>query len=56
MEEKTNRSDTRMIHIRLPEKLHKKLRVKTAELDTTIQEWVSNVIRKSLESPKKPNP
>lgn len=55
MEEKTTRSETRMIHIRLPEKLHKKLRIKTAELDTTIQEWVAEVIRENLDRTKKPS-
>lgn len=39
----------RMIHIRLPETLHKRLRILTAELDTTIQKWVAEIVIKELE-------
>jgi hypothetical protein len=38
-----------MIHIRLPEELHKRLRVRVAELDTTIQDWVTKLVSKVLE-------
>lgn len=40
---------TRMIHIRLPEEVHKRLRVRAAELDTSIQDWVSKLIKKVLD-------
>lgn len=40
---------TRMIHIRLPEELHKELRIRAAETDTTIQEWVVNTIGSKLD-------
>ena len=39
----------RMIHIRLPEQLHKRLRVRAAETDITIQEWVVEAIRSKLD-------
>ena len=39
----------RMIHVRIPEELHKKLRVSVAEADTTLQDWVAMAIRKELE-------
>lgn len=38
----------RMIHIRLPEELHRQLRVRVAELDTTIQDWVAKLIETVL--------
>jgi len=42
---------TRMIHVRIPEELHKRLRVRTAEKDTTIQDWVAMLIRNELDHP-----
>jgi predicted HicB family RNase H-like nuclease len=42
----------RMIHVRLPEVMHKKVRVRAAETDQTIQEWVFNAIKHELESQK----
>lgn len=41
----------RMIHIRLSEDLHKKLRVRVAEEDVTIQDWVSDLIKRILDKP-----
>jgi predicted HicB family RNase H-like nuclease len=38
----------RMIHIRLSEELHRRLRVHVAEMDTSIQEWVKSIIIKNL--------
>lgn len=38
----------RMIHIRLPEHIHKELRIHAAEKDITIQDWVSELIEKEL--------
>ena len=40
---------TRMIHVRLPEDVHKKLRIRAAEMDVTIQEWVFEAIQRELE-------
>ena len=39
---------TRMIHVRLPEDVHKKVRIRTAEMDVTIQDWVLKVIQCEL--------
>ena len=44
-ERRYKQEGTRMIHVRLPEELHKKVRVSAAENDTTIQEWVAIAIR-----------
>jgi len=41
-------SKTRMIHVRLPEDMHKKLRIRAAETDVTIQDWVLKVIQREL--------
>lgn len=41
---------TRMIHVRLPETVHKKVRVRAAEADQTIQDWVLQAIQNNLES------
>ena len=38
----------RMIHIRLPEDIHKKVRVRAAESDITIQDWVLEAIQEHL--------
>ncbi len=38
----------RMIHVRLPEEVHRLLRIRAAEEDTTIQAWVSSLIEKNL--------
>jgi len=39
----------RMIHVRLPEDMHKKVRIHAAETDQTIQDWVFEAIRRELE-------
>ena len=41
---------TRMIHVRLPEDVHKKVRIRAAEMDATIQDWVLKVIQCELAS------
>jgi hypothetical protein len=41
-------SKERMIHIRLPEDTHRRMRVHVAELDTTIQHWVASLVEKEL--------
>lgn len=38
----------RMIHVRLSEETHKHLRIRVAELDTTIQDWVAVLIEREL--------
>ena len=38
----------RMIHIRLPGNVHKRLRVRAAELDVSIQRLVEEIIKKEL--------
>lgn len=38
-----------MIHVRIPEELHKRLRVSAAEHDITIQDWVAVAIRNELD-------
>ncbi len=40
---------SRMVHIRLPENLHKKVRIRAAEEDETIQDWVVESIKSRLE-------
>jgi len=53
MSKKNNeKRDGRMIHVRLPEEVHKRLRIKVAEGDTTIQDWVAAVVAKELERRK----
>lgn len=39
---------TRMIHVRLPEDVHKKLRIRAAEMDATTQDWVLETIQREL--------
>ena len=39
----------RMVHVRLPETMHKKVRIRAAETDQTIQDWVFEAIRRELE-------
>ncbi len=39
---------TRLIHVRLPEELHKKVRIRAAETDKTIQDWVVDAIKNEL--------
>jgi predicted HicB family RNase H-like nuclease len=45
--------ETRMVHIRLPADLHKKLRICAAEADITIQDWVTDAIKAKLNGLKK---
>jgi len=49
MEADQDKPKTRMIHIRLPEKLHKRLRIRAAEADITIQEWVIDALETKLD-------
>ncbi|MDP4280435.1 MAG: toxin-antitoxin system HicB family antitoxin [Dehalococcoides mccartyi] len=43
----------RMIHVRLPESMHKKVRISAAESDQTIQDWVFEAIKNKLENQTK---
>ena len=47
------KSKTRMLHVRLPEELHKKVRIRAAEDDKTIQDWVVDSIKSTLEQQAK---
>jgi len=38
-----------MVHVRLPETMHKKVRIRAAEADQTIQDWVLQAIQYKLE-------
>ncbi len=42
------RPKTRMVHVRLTEELHKRLRIRAAENDTTLQDWVAIAIENEL--------
>ena len=42
------RKGKRLIHIHLPEEVHKQLRIRVAELDTTMQDWVSALVKREL--------
>jgi predicted HicB family RNase H-like nuclease len=44
-----NAREGRMIHVRLSPEVHKRLRIRTAETDTSIQDWVAAVVIKELE-------
>ena len=50
---KTNRDDGRMIHIRLSAETHKKLRIRAAEQDVSIQALVESLIEGSLKIQEK---
>lgn len=43
------RPNTRMVHVRLTEDLHKRLRIRAAESDTTLQDWVAMAIKNELD-------
>ena len=45
----TRRPKERMVHVRLTEELHKRLRVCAAENDTTLQDWVATAIKNELD-------
>ena len=38
-----------MVHVRLTEELHKRLRIRAAENDMTLQDWVALAIKKELD-------
>lgn len=45
----TERPKERMVHVRLPEEMHKRLRIRAAENDTTLQYWVATAIKNELD-------
>ena len=45
----TKRPKERMVHVRLTEELHKRLRIRAAENDTTLQDWVAMTIKNELD-------
>lgn len=49
MESKSpNKSKERMIHVRLSEDTHRRVRIRAAEADETIQKWVARAIKNEL--------
>ena len=48
-----NQTNNRMIHIRLPEDLHKRVRIRAAETDLTIQDWVVEALDAELNRQEK---
>ena len=43
----------KLIHIRLPHEVHKQLKMHAAEFNTTVQSWVSRLIKTTLEEKRK---
>jgi len=43
------RPKERMVHVRLTEDAHKRLRIRAAENDTTLQDWVAMAIKNELD-------
>lgn len=37
-----------MIHVRLPENLHRRIRIRAAETDQTIQDWVVEALNAEI--------
>jgi plasmid stability protein len=48
------RNAERKIHIRMGEDLHKRLRIRCAELDTTLQDYVVELLARELSTGKRP--
>ena len=48
-EDNLKRPKTRMVHVRLTEDVHKKLRIRAAETDMTLQDWVAIAIKNKLD-------
>jgi plasmid stability protein len=47
--ENMNQTKNRMIHIRLPEDLHKRIRIRAAESDKTIQDWAVEALQGEID-------
>lgn len=52
MVKKKDVREGQMIHVRLPKDVHKLLRIRVAEQDTRIQDWVAAVVEKELKGGK----
>jgi predicted HicB family RNase H-like nuclease len=52
MVKKRDVREGQMIHIRLPKDVHRLLRIRVAEQDTRIQDWVAALIEKELRGGK----
>ncbi len=50
-----SQEEARLIHIRLKPETHKRLRVRAAEEDISIQDWVESLIEAVLAAPKPDN-
>jgi len=50
--EKTTHTKPKMIHIRLSEELHQRLRIQVANENLTIQDWVEELIAKNVSTSK----
>ena len=48
-----SQTNNRMIHIRLPDNLHKRVRIRAAEADQTIQDWVVEALQAELNRQEK---
>ncbi len=48
------RNAERKVHIRMGEDLHKRLRIRCAELDTTIQDYVVELLDRELSTDGRP--
>lgn len=46
--------EVRLIHIRLKPETHKRLRIRVAEEDISIQDWVEALIETVLAAPRRP--
>ena len=46
------KDDDRFIHIRMSADMHRRLRVRAAELDVSIQEWVHDLVEEALKTRK----
>jgi len=53
--ENLNNTKNRMVHIRLPEDLHKRVRICAAESDQTIQDWVVAALQSEMERQDREN-
>ncbi len=49
--QQNSQEDARLIHIRLKPETHKRLRVRAAEEDVSIQDWVEALIETGLTAP-----
>ena len=46
---------TRMVHVRLTEETHKRLRIRAAETEKTLQDWVAMAVENELDDLDKRN-